>query len=159
MIQYKRTYIDNIEESRHVLEALLELSKEWAMEKSSPAYYENEVEEYLDKEIFIALDGDKIVAYAMGVIKELEEKTSYNQIGDIAFCIDEFFVTKKYRNQGIGRMLYQFVEEELGCEVDLISLSATSYRYKDLLKFYIDDLGMEFNHAFLTKKMDNVLDN
>ena len=67
--------------------------------------------------------------------------------------LDELFVTKKYRNQDIGRNLFQYVESCVKDRVDVIGTIATSYQYKELLDFYIEDLGMTFNHALLVKKV------
>ena len=36
--------------------------------------------------------------------------------------------------------------------VDVIGVIATSYEYKRLLKFYVEELNMNFNHALLVKR-------
>lgn len=94
-----------------------------------------------------------IVAYALGNAKVLEERASYNEVGEKAFELDEIYVASAYRDKGIGRALYTFIEEDVCDRVDVIGVIATSYEYGRLLKFYVDDLGMSFNHALLIKRM------
>lgn len=150
-MEYKKI---NVSENDKYLETLLNLSKEWAAEKSCPAYYENERNDIINYEVYIAMDNNQIVAYALGTVKELEEKTSYNEVGEKAFELDEIYVTANYRNKGIGKALYQFIENDVRDRVDVIGVIATSYEYKKLLKFYIEDLNMNFNHALLVKRME-----
>lgn len=48
-----------------------------------------------------------------------------------------------------------FIDHEVyvACDnVDVIGVIATSYQYKKLLKFYIEELNMQFNHALLVKR-------
>ena len=134
------------------MEELLALSKAWAEEHSCPAYYENEAAEFIDHDVYVAADDGRIVAYALGSIKELKEKTSYNEIGEKAFELDELYVDAGYRNRGIGRSLYKFVEADVRDRVDVIGVIAASFDHKRLLRFYVDDLDMTFNHALLVKR-------
>ena len=141
-------------ESNEYLAQLIMLSADFENEKCGPSYSANDKEYYFDKEIFVVIKESKIIAYAIGYIKELSEETSYNKIGEKAFELDELFVSKQYRNQKIGRQLYCFLESVLRSRVDLIGVMATSFKYKELLKFYIDELDMNFNHALLVKRME-----
>lgn len=131
---------------------LLRLSRAWAEENTCPSYEANDADEFYEKDIYIALDGDRIVAYAMGHTKVLQESTSYNKVGETAFELDELYVAPSYRDGGVGKALYRFVESALKDQVDVMALIAVSHRYQDLLRFYIDDLGMSFNHALLVKR-------
>lgn len=151
MIEYKKV---KVFDNDKYLEKLLKLSKEWAVEKSCPAYYENNHNEFINNEIYIAVDNNQIVAYALGNVKALEEKTSFNEVGEKAFELDEIYVTASYRDKGVGKALYQFVEDDVCDRVDMIKVIATSYEHKKLLKFYIEDLNMNFNHTLLVKRMD-----
>ena len=54
--------------------------------------------------------------------------------------------------KGIGKSLYRFLEKDIWDSVDVIGVTATSYQYNRLLKFYIEELGLQFNHALLTKR-------
>lgn len=151
MMEYRK--IKDSEKDKYI-ERLLKLSKAWADENSCPAYYENEPGEFINHEVYIATDNNQIIAYALGNVKELEEKTSYNEVGEKAFELDEIYVAANYRDKGIGKALYKFIEEDVRDRVDVIGVIATSYEYKKLLKFYIEDLNMNFNHALLVKRMD-----
>ena len=135
------------------LAALQELSQAWAEEKSCPAYYANDASEFLEKEAYVAEDDGRVAAYALGHAKELTEKTSYNRVGETAFELDEIYVAKEYRGRGVGKALFRFVEENARGRADVLALIAASYRYGDLLRFYIDELGMTFNHALLVKRL------
>ena len=132
---------------------LVALSKEWEAEGSCPSYSANDSEYFYDKELYVAISKDDIIAYALGEIKQLEEKTSYNEIGERAFELDELYVASSYRNRGIGKRLFQYLESQLTVKVDLIGVIATSHQYKDLLRFYIDELDLNFNHALLVKRL------
>ena len=142
------------ERERAYLDGLLALSRAWADEHCCPAYDANEVTDFLGRDLFVALDGEKVAAYALGDIRTLKEETSYNKVGERAFELDELYVAPAYRSLGVGKRLYRYLESEVRGSVDLIGLTATSYRYEDLLRFYIDGLGMAFNHALLVKRMD-----
>ena len=149
MIEYKKVTVRHDDK---IMGELLSLSKTWAAERSCPAYYENEPEEFINHSVYIATDYDRIVAYALGNIIELKEKTSYNEIGEKSFELDEIYVASDYRNRGIGKALYKFVEEDVRDKVDVIGVIATSYEYEKLLKFYVKDLDLSFNHALLVKR-------
>lgn len=140
-------------EKRRILEELIALSAEWADENLCPGYYANDASEYYGKELYIARAGGKTVGYLLGHIKTLEEETSYNAVGEKAFELDELFVTKELRSEGIGGKLFRFMEEEMNGKADVIGLTAASNEYNKLLKFYIDGLGMRFNHALLVKRI------
>ena len=144
---------ENMAEQKECLNQLLRLSEEWADEKTGPSYDANDEDEFLDKNIYVACLNNRIIAYALGHKKLLKEKTSYNQIGETAYELDEIYVSKEFRNQGIGKELYHFVESDVKDEVDLIGLIAMSYRHKELLRLYMDELGFDFNHALLVKRM------
>ena len=151
LIRIKRTQTEQSKEKEY-LPQLLALSRDWAEEKTCPAYYANEEADFLDKDIYIALEGEKIVAYAYGEIKELTEATSYNQIGEKAFDLEELYVIPAWRNRGVGKELYRFLEEQIREQVDVIGVTAVSYQYEKLLRLYIDELGFDFKYAQLAKR-------
>ena len=156
MLQYRKIQIEPSQfgqsGAKEYLPQLLALSRDWAEEKTCPAYYANEEADFLDKDIYIALEGDKIVAYAYGEIKELTEATSYNQMGEKAFNLDELNVVPAWRRRGVGKELYRFLEEQIREQVDVIGVTAVSYQYEKLLRLYIDELGFDFKYAQLAKR-------
>lgn len=156
MLQYKKIQIEpspsRPSDTKRYLAQLLALSRAWAEEKTCPAYYANEAEDFLDKDIYIALEGDKIVAYAYGEIKELTEATSYNRVGEKAFDLEELYVVPAWRKRGVGKELYRFLEEQIREQVDVIGVTAVSYQYEKLLRLYIEELGFDFKYAQLAKR-------
>ncbi|WP_369351079.1 GNAT family N-acetyltransferase [Streptococcus hillyeri] len=151
MICYEKLVLSD--ENLPELTQLTSLSEQWAEEKTIPSYTPNKAEEFLNRELYVAREDDTIIAYALGDIKILTEKTSYNAVGESAFELDELYVKPAYRSQGIGQKLYRFMENDLLHKVSVIGVIAASYHYLELLKFYSDDLGMSFNHALLTKRL------
>ena len=156
MLQYRKIQIKPSQfvqsGAKEYMPQLLALSRDWAEEKTCPAYFANEEADFLDKDIYIALEGDTIVAYAYGEIKELTEATSYNQIGEKAFDLEELYVVPAWRNRGVGKELYRFLEEHIREQVDVIGVTAVSYQYEKLLRLYIDELGFDFKYAQLAKR-------
>ena len=156
MLQYRKIQIEPSQfgqsGAKEYLSQLLALSRDWAEEKTCPAYFANEEVDFLDKDIYIALEGDTIVAYAYGEIKELTEATSYNQIGEKAFDLEELYVVPAWRRRGVGKELYRFLEEQNREQVDVIGVTAVSYQYEKLLRLYIDELGFDFKYAQLAKR-------
>ena len=70
------------------------------------------------------------------------------------FEIEELYVVPECRNQGVGRALFQFVEQELkAVGIEYMMLSTATKNYKKILHFYIDELGMDFWSARLFKKL------
>ncbi|MDE8039038.1 GNAT family N-acetyltransferase [Erysipelothrix rhusiopathiae] len=150
MIIYRYVNFETLDEFE--LEALINLSIEWDQEQYSTAYSANTKDYYKDKELFLAADETKIIGYALGTIKTLSQATSYNQVGEQAFELDELFVSKPYRNQKVGQGLFKFVEERVASHVDLIGVIANASDYQKLLSLYVEDLGMDFKHALLIKR-------
>ncbi|MDE8032811.1 GNAT family N-acetyltransferase [Erysipelothrix rhusiopathiae] len=150
MIIYRYVNFETLDEFE--LEALINLSIEWDQEQCSTAYSANTKDYYKDKELFLAADETKIIGYALGTIKTLSQATSYNQVGEQAFELDELFVSKPYRNQKVGQGLFKFVEERVASHVDLIGVIANASDYQKLLSLYVEDLGMDFKHALLIKR-------
>lgn len=150
MIIYRYVNFETLDEFE--LEALINLSIEWDQEQCSTAYSANTKDYYKDKELFLAADETKIIGYALGTIKTLSQATSYNQVGEQPFELDELFVSKPYRNQKVGQGLFKFVEERVASHVDLIGVIANASDYQKLLSLYVEDLGMDFKHALLIKR-------
>lgn len=153
MIAYNKIKLTNDSNDATLLDQLVTLSKEWEQEKSCPSYDANDSDYFLNKDIYIGVVDDTVIAYALGETKTLKEKTSYNTIGETSFELDEMYVSKGHRRQNIGKELFQFLETSLKGSVDLIGVIATSYRYNELLNFYINELDMDFKYALLVKRM------
>lgn len=72
-------------------------------EHSCPAYYANEPSELINHEVYIAQDQGRTVAYALGNIKVLEERTSYNEVGKKAFELMKYMLLSPIEIKGSGR--------------------------------------------------------
>lgn len=127
VITYRYVNFETLDEFE--LEALINLSIEWDQEQCSTAYSVSTKYYYKDKELFLAADETKIIGYALGTIKTLSQATSYNQVGEQAFELDELFVSKPYRNQKVGQELFKFVEERVASHVDLIGVHQITKNY------------------------------
>lgn len=127
MIIYRYVNFETLNEFE--LEALINLSIEWDQEQCSTAYSANTKDYYKDKELFLATDETKIIGYELGTIKTLSQATSYNQVGEQAFELDELFVSKPYRNQKVGQGLFKFMEERVASHVDLIGVHQITKNY------------------------------
>lgn len=70
------------------------------------------------------------------------------------FEVEELYVKPELRSKGIGKQLFQYMEEKLKAEnVELILLSTATKNYRAILHFYLDELGMEFWNARLFKRI------
>jgi len=136
---------DNVDE-------LIELSRKWKEENISLGIVEDTIDDLKDKRIFVCeLDG-KIVGEALAHITKAGTKNIGSVIDDDedVLEIDALYVLKQYRNKGIGKALFKYIEEYN--DVDNIVLSTSTKDYQKILHFYIDELGMSFHSAFLYKK-------
>ena len=154
-IEYGRVEIsrEDAAANRADLQALLALSRAWAEEGCCPGYYANGPDEYAGKEIRVARREGQIIAYALGHFRTLDRATSYGSAGEQVFELDELYVLPEYRGQGVGQALFRRLEADVRARADVIELIAASRDYAGLMKFYIDELGMTFNHALLVKRL------
>ena len=152
MIKYqKATFTDE------VVAQLINLSHIWAEEDITNGLIPNTRED-LKEPCYIALDDNTIVGYIFGHFYNNEKKVSIPQgeipIGERCFDIDELYVLKQYRNQGIGKNLYLLLEKEVKDEVKFITLGTSTRDYRKIFHFYIEEVDMSFHSAFIYKKLD-----
>lgn len=138
------------------IDQLICLSKKW---KEEDCCYGMEVntKSDLNEPLAVALDKGKIVGYIFGHFYSQEKKTSYIEIGEPCFSIDEFYVLPEHRCMGIGKKLFQLIENEVKSQCKYITLSTSTKNYKAILKLYIEELGMNFHSAFLYKSFNRFL--
>lgn len=130
---------------------LLALSQKWEAEDCTYGLVANEQSD-LSEPLAVALDGDRIVGYIFGHFYTVKERTSYIQLGEKCFSVDELYVLPEYRSQGIGRQLFRRMEETVEAECTYITLSTATKNYKAVLHLYVEELGMNFHDAFLIKQ-------
>ena len=144
--------IKKIELTPENVRQLIALSKEWMDEDITNGLVEND-ENDLKEPCFAAFNGERIIGYAFGHYYVRETKLSSIPIGSKCFELDELYVLKEYRSQGIGKALFDAIENEIKKEADYLTLPTSTKDYKRILHFYIEEMGMDFHSAFLTKKV------
>ena len=139
-----------------VVEELINLSALWVEENISYGLVKNSKDD-LKEPCYIALDHNEIVGYIFGHYYNNEKKITIDNgvipIGEKCFDIDELYIKKEYRHQGIGKKLYLEIEKEVKEETKFITLGTSTKDYKKILHFYIDELDMTFHSAFIYKAL------
>lgn len=137
-----------------LLKTLISMSGDWEAENSCHGYCRNGREYIEGNRIFLAAKGDVIVGYLFGQVQKSEHTTSIMPAETDYFEIEELYVVPQHRNQGIGRALFAFAEKTVKSEgLQYIMLSTATKNYKSILRFYIEEMEMEFWSARLFKKL------
>ena len=135
-----------------IIKQLIELSKKWEAENSCHGYRANSKEDISGNRIFAALENDRIIAYLFGHSAKIDNMSSIIPVGSDCFDVLEIFVEEEYRNQGIGRLLFEYMEKAIDDEY--IILSTATKNWKAILHCYIEEVGMAFHSAMLFKKTE-----
>lgn len=139
--------------TEEVLDKLIRMSEDWEKENSCHGYRKNEKSDIEGNRIFLAYCGDTIVGYLFGYVEKSQKATSIMPDGTPCFEIEELYIRPEYRNQGIGRKLFDYVENTVRGEVDYLMLSTATKNWKAILHFYLDELDMNFWNARLFKRI------
>lgn len=142
-----------VELTASVLAQLMALSEAWEEEGSCHGYRKNMPEDIRGSRVFLALEGEQIAGYLFGRREVAGEATSVYPAGTAYFEVEELYVKPPFRNQGIGKKLFRHVEREVAADVDMLMLSTATKNFRAILRFYIDELGMEFWSARLFKRI------
>ena len=137
--------------TEEVLSELIRMSEDWEKENSCHGYRKNEKSDIDGNRIFLAFCGDHIVGYLFGHAEKSQKATSIMPDGTPCFEIEELYVCPKYRSQGIGSRLFDYVEKAVRGEVDYLMLSTATKNWRAILHFYLDELDMNFWNARLFK--------
>lgn len=146
-MEFKKAIYDE-----ETIKQLIELSYVWEKEGISWGLRHNSKED-LQELCYIATENNKIIAYTFGKYSKNDTHSSFANIGDTFFDIYELYVLPEYRNQGIGRKLFELIENEVKDQADFIVLSTATKDYQRILHFYLEEMGMDFHSAFLFKRM------
>lgn len=123
--------------NKNDLISIQNLSTEWADENITYGYSVTSLEELEGYKIWVAEINGTIVAYLGGDTYKSSNMKSVMPMGTVCFEIEEFYVTKKYRSLGIGKLLYDATMNELKNDnVTYITLVAANKNSKPLLDFY-----------------------
>ena len=136
-----------------VVNELIELSKAWEQEDITYGYHSNQRSD-LNEPCFLALDDHKVVGYVFGHYYDNEKIIADIKVGDHCFMIDEIYVIKEYRSQGIGKRLFEAMEKEVKDNCLYITLPTSTKDWERILHFYNKEAGLTFHSAFLFKKTD-----
>ena len=137
-----------------LLNKLISMSADWEAENSTYGYRRNDRSDIDGNRIFLAEQNGEILGYLFGKEEKAERARSIMADGTSYFEIEELYVIPSHRNKGIGRALFAYAEQEAkAAGVEFIMLSTATKRYKSILHFYIDELGMDFWSARLFKKV------
>ena len=134
--------------------SLAVLSEKFAKENCCNNILADNESYYFDKEVAVAVVDGKIVGYCYGEIKKEAQKTSYSNVVDKYYNLEEIYVLPKFRSAGFGGELFKFIEsyaKALGCKT--LRLNAVNKDYNKMLNFYINKLGMKFISAYLVKTL------
>lgn len=136
------------------IQRLVELSEAFEQEECCNGIVSDDYNHFANKKVAVCLVKGEIVGYCYGTIEKEDMMRSYSNVGDLIYYLDEMYLLPEYRNCGIGKRLFEYVEKyakQNSCKT--IRLNAVSKDYKRLLSFYIEELGMNFWSAFLVKNI------
>ena len=139
--------------TEEVLDELIRMSEDWEKENSCHGYRKNDKSDIDGNRIFLAYDGDTVIGYLFGYAEKSKESSSIMPDGTPCFEIEELYIRPEYRNHGIGRKLFDYVENTVRGEVDYLMLSTATKNWKAILHFYLDELDMNFWSARLCKRI------
>lgn len=142
--------ISEVKADEEVLEQLIALSDKWEAERSCHGYRTNTKEDIIGNRIFAAYEDERIIGYLFGHSSKIDNMTSVIPKGSDCFDVLEIFVEEEYRNRGIGKALFEYMENVIDDEY--IFLSTATKNWKAILHFYIEEVGMDFHSAMLYKK-------
>lgn len=136
-----------------VLSQLIGLSQEWEKEGSIHGYHKNEPDDIEGNRIFAAFRGERIIGYLFGKMQETEKNSSIMPAGTRCFEIEEIYVQPALRSSGIGSRLFQLAQLAVTGEAQMLTLSTSTKNYQAILRFYIEQMGMQFWNARLFKPL------
>lgn len=140
--------------TKEELPQIAAMSEDFAAEGCCNGINAETVEELSAYELYVAEEDGKLLGYAYGTAETAGRKRWFILPDHKNFYVEIIYVKPEYRSMGLGRKLYQKLEDrarELGCET--MEVIAVSKSYTKLLHLYVDELGLEFFNAHLMKKL------
>ncbi len=145
--------IKKCELNDNIVKAVIELSTEWEREDLTYGYCANDKNDLIGNDLFLAYLDNEVIGYLFGKCSVLKEAITPIDKGAKYFEINEIYVKEKYRSQGVGRALFEYVENYYKQNIEYITLSTATKNYKSILHFYIEKMNMSFWSAKLFKKI------
>lgn len=136
-----------------VLSVLISMSKVWERENNVHGYVANEKSDIEGKRIFLACEDNTVIGYVLGKGYQSENMKSIMEEGSPCFEIDELYVMPEYRSGGVGKKLLDRVCELVKEEYAYITLTTATKNASAILRFYIEEMGMNFWSARLYKQL------
>ena len=147
------TALREIAPDGHEARELLELSAQWEAENSCYGYRRNGPSDLAGRRIFGAFEDGALTGYLLGAVEKSQRMRSIMPENTPCFEVEELYVRPERRSAGIGSALFRYAQEQVGHEAAYITLSAVSKNYWALLRFYVEELGMELWSARLFKRL------
>ena len=148
MIEYREFPL-----TQELMERLIAFSEDWAAEKSCTGYRANTPEDIEGNRVFLATEGEKVIAYLFGRAFLSKDSRSIMPDDTPCFEVEELYVVPERRSQGVGRALFEQASQIVSAEAQYILLSTATRNWRAILHFYIDELGMTFWNARLYKEL------
>ncbi len=145
--------IRETELTEDVIRQLIALSIDWENEQSCHGYRANQLSDLGGMRVFVAEEGGLIIGYLFGHSFSSKNMRSIMPEKSPCFEVEELYVIPEKRSQGIGRALFSFAEDAVRSEAEYMVLSTAAKNWKAILRFYLEELGMEFWSARLFKRI------
>ena len=145
--------IQEVELTENVLKTLIAFSKDWETENSCHGYRANEKADIEGNRIFFAEENGEIIGYLFGKIETSKNSSSIMPEGTPCFEVEELYVIRPKRSQGVGSALFEYVEDQVRGTAEYMMVGTATKNHRAILHFYIDELGMSFWSARLFKKI------
>jgi ribosomal protein S18 acetylase RimI-like enzyme len=124
-------------------EEISSLSAQWEKENITYGYVACSPGLLFEYSAFCAKINNKCIGYLFGK-KIIAENICVFPDGSSYFEIEDFYIKPEFRNQGIGKQLYEFVEQTLKQEgTQGILLSSATKNYKKIQEFYTSQVGLK----------------
>ena len=146
--------VEEVYLTQDIADSLIELSKNWQDEDITYGYIENKLSDLKDRRIFLFRENNEILGYLFGKIQIHDAETVIVSNGEQYFEIEEIYVKKENRSQGIGKKLFGYVEKTLKKEgIHYILLTSATKDFNSISNFYLNEVDMHNWYTRFFKKI------
>ena len=136
------------------VQQLLELSARWEKEGNCYGYRTNTAKDLEGRTIFGAYVKGKLVGYLLCKGEEQQQSNDIIPAGTCYLEIEELYVSRYYRNRGIGRELFATREKFAKLrDIEYVFLTTANRNAERILNFYHKGNGMKTHYTRLFKKI------